>query len=106
MKSEEAVSESTDTNIFSNLAGVNTRTQIEQGANADVFASANLKQMNSLGGQGFLNNSSVAISLKEQTCHQCPCCTSYKHATLSDLSRPGLKLVIGTKDVPWGNAFH
>ncbi|MGA9098972.1 MAG: molybdate ABC transporter substrate-binding protein, partial [Methanotrichaceae archaeon] len=37
------------------------RTQIENGAYADVFVSANTKQMNALKAEGLMNNSSISI---------------------------------------------
>ena len=42
------------------------RTQIENGAYADVFASANKKQMNALKNSGLMNNSSIIHLYQEQ----------------------------------------
>ena len=78
------------------------RAQLEQGAQADVFASANTKEMNaaiqsSLVVSGtqktFARNRLVAIFPKDNP---------GKIATLADLARPGLKLVVADKAVPVG----
>ena len=42
------------------------RTQLENGAYADVFASANKKQMNAVKNDGLMNNSSVVIFTKNK----------------------------------------
>ncbi len=94
----------TDANITFNFDGTQIlRTQIEQGANADVFASANLKQMNALKDQGLMNNSSVTVFAKNKLAIIVPAANPANITNLSDLARPGLKLVIGTKDVPCGD---
>ncbi|MSQ32405.1 MAG: molybdate ABC transporter substrate-binding protein [Dehalococcoidia bacterium] len=77
------------------------RTQLEQGAKADVFASADEIQMNAAVKAGvidgtptlFVKNKLVVIVPKNST----------KVATLKDLSKPGLKLVLATSEVPVGN---
>lgn len=86
-----------------NFAGSNTlRAQIEQGAQADVFASANTKEMDTLVSSGlvakdvpqtFLTNRLVAIT---------PADNPAKLTTFDELSRPGLKLVLAAEDVPVG----
>ena len=84
-----------------NFAGSNTlRAQIEQGARADVFASANTKEMNALISddladtpQIFLSNRLVIIT---------PADNPANVSTVNDLSRPGLKLVMAAEEVPVG----
>jgi molybdate transport system substrate-binding protein len=86
-----------------NFAGSNTlRAQIDQGAQADVFASANTKEMDALVSSGlvvegvpqtFLTNRLVVITPTEN-----PAGIS----TFDDLARPGLKLVLAAEDVPVG----
>ncbi len=93
----------TDTNVTFNFDGSQIlRTQIEQGANADVFASANTQQMGILQNEGMMNNSSVTIFAQNKLAIAVPTANSANINTLSDLAKPGLKLVIGNKDVPAG----
>jgi molybdate transport system substrate-binding protein len=92
------------TNISFNFGGSQVlRTQIEQGASADVFASANLKQMNALKDQGFTNNSSITVFAKNKLAIIVPAANPANITNLSDLARSGIKLVVGTKDVPCGD---
>jgi molybdate transport system substrate-binding protein len=79
------------------------RTQIENGAYADVFASANNKQMNALKSLGLMNNSSVSIFTNNKLSLIVPKGNPANISNLSDLAKPGLKIVIGTKDVPVGD---
>lgn len=86
-----------------NFAGSQAlRTQIEQGAQADVFASADTNNMNPLQKQGlvvgdtpiFTRNRLVVIAPKDNP-------TGLK--TLKDLAKTGLKLDIADTSVPVGN---
>ena len=79
------------------------RTQIENGAYADLFASANKKQMNALKNDGLMNNSSVVIFTKNKLSLIVPKGNPAKIINLSGLAKPGLKIVMGTKDVPVGD---
>jgi molybdate transport system substrate-binding protein len=79
------------------------RTQIENGAYADVFLSANKKQMNAVKNSGLMNNSSIIIFTKNKLSLIVPKGNPAKIGNLSDLAKPGLKIVIGTKDVPVGD---
>jgi molybdate transport system substrate-binding protein len=79
------------------------RAQIENGAYADVFASANMKQMNALKGNGLMNNSSIMLFAKNRLSLIVPKGNPAGISNLSDLSKPGLKIVVGTKDVPVGD---
>jgi molybdate transport system substrate-binding protein len=78
-------------------------TQLENGAYADVFASANKKQMNAAKNDGLMNNSSVVVFTKNKLSLIVPKDNPAKIGNLSDLSKPGLKIVMGTKDVPVGD---
>jgi molybdate transport system substrate-binding protein len=84
-----------------NFAGSSTlRTQLEQGAKADVFASADDVQMGAAIRNGviegepvhFATNRLVVITPAEKPL-----------ASLGDLARPGLKLVLAAPEVPVGN---
>ncbi len=79
------------------------RTQIENGAYADVFASANNKQMNALKGLGLMNNSTVSIFTRNKLSLIVPKDNPAGISNLSDLAKPGVKIIIGTKDVPVGD---
>ena len=79
------------------------RTQIENGAYADIFASANKKQMNALRDRGLINNSSMVVFTKNRISLIIPRENPAEVSNLSDLARPGLKIVMGTKDVPVGD---
>ncbi len=79
------------------------RTQIENGAYSDIFVSANKKQMNLLKNEGFTNNSSIIVFTKTKPVIIVPKDNPAKIQNISDLAKPGLKIVIGTKDVPIGD---
>ena len=79
------------------------RTQIENGAYADLFASANKKQMNALKNDGLMNNSSVVIFTRNKLSLIVPKDNPANISSLSDLAKPDLKIVMGTKDVPVGD---
>ncbi len=76
------------------------RTQLENGAKADVYASANTAQYTPLvdkglvaSGQAFVSNKLTVIAPKSDT----------RVNLLSDLATPGVKLVIADKAVPVGD---
>lgn len=79
------------------------RTQIENGAYADVFASANTKQMNALKSLELMNNSSVIIFTRNKLSLIIPKNNPANIHNLTDIANPGIKIVIGTKDVPVGD---
>jgi molybdate transport system substrate-binding protein len=99
--------------LYENETGINVafnfdgsqalRTQIENGAYADVFASANNRQMNALRSLGLMNNSSVSVFTNNKLSLIIPRDNPAEISSLSDLAKPGLKIVIGTKDVPVGD---
>lgn len=89
--------------ITYNFAASNQlRTQLEQGAKADVFASADQVQMDNAlkaglvndGGRVFVRNRLVLVVPKNNP---------GKVEKLQDLARSGLKVVFAQKDVPVGN---
>ena len=76
------------------------RTQLEQGAGADVFASANAAQFDPLvkagqlgAGQTFARNRLIVISPRGNSAV----------GSLADLAKPGIKLVLADKTVPVGD---
>jgi molybdate transport system substrate-binding protein len=79
------------------------RTQIEQGAEPDVFVSANTKHMNALVDDGYLDNDTVQLFLENSMAVIVPADNPAGIETLADLAKPGVKIVIGTKDVPFGS---
>lgn len=86
-----------------NFAGSNTlRAQIEQGAQADVFASASTKEMDTLVANGLVTAGSPQIFLSNRLVVITPAKNPANLAALDDLARPGLKLVLAAEDVPVG----
>lgn len=79
------------------------RTQIEQGAVADVFASANSKEMDSLVKGNFISAGASKIFLTNQLVVVLPANNPGKLTTLADLSKPGIKVILAAKEVPVGN---
>jgi molybdate transport system substrate-binding protein len=79
------------------------RTQLVNGAYADVFASANKKQMDAAKNDGIMNNSSIVIFTKNKLSLIVPRDNPAEIGNLSDLAKPGLKIVMGTKDAPVGD---
>ena len=76
------------------------RTQIENGAYADVLLSASNKYTDALKAEGFMNNSSVSVFARSWQAVIIPVNNPAKIQNLSDLAKPGLKIVMGTKDLP------
>lgn len=96
--------EMANTDVAFNFDGSqNLRTQIENGAYADVFASANTKQMNALKWDQLMNNSSIIIFTKNKLSLIVPKDNPARISSLTDLAKPGLKIIMGTKDVPVGD---
>ena len=99
--------------LYENASGVSVefnfdgvpalRAQIEQGAYADVLVSANLKHMNALKAEGHINNNTVKIFAENKVAIVVPNGNPANIANLTDLARPGVKILIGTKDLPAGD---
>lgn len=90
--------------ITFNFGGSQTlRTQIEQGAQADVFASANQKEMDSLVTGNFVKADGFTVFLTNQLVIVMPAGNPARLEAFSDLSKPGLKLVLAASEVPVGN---
>lgn len=94
----------TDINVVFNFDGSQVlRTQVENGAYADIFVSANTKQMNLMRNEGFMNNSSITVFTRNKPVIVVPKDNPARIQNISDLAKPGIKIVIGTKDVPIGD---
>jgi molybdate transport system substrate-binding protein len=79
------------------------RTQVEQGASADVFVSANKKHMDSLMAEGFMDNDSVSIFTENKMVVIVPEENPADIQTLSDLAEPGVMIVMGIREAPFGS---
>lgn len=79
------------------------RTQIEQGASADVFLSANTKHLNALRDKGLMENATIGLFVKNKLAVVTPASNPANIQTLQDLAKPGVRLVIGTREVPVGD---
>ena len=89
--------------ITLNFAGSNTlRAQIDQGANADVFASANIIEMEALVTSGLVAEGVPQTFLTNRLVIITPVNNPANLSSLDDLIRPGLKLVLAAEDVPVG----
>jgi len=92
-----------DVTVVFNFAGSqNLRTQIEQGAPADVFASANIKEMDTLVANGLIAADAPRIFLTNQLVVIVPKGNPAGIVSLKDLSQPNLKFVLAAEEVPAG----
>ncbi len=89
--------------VFNFGGSQNLRTQLEQGAQADVFASANTKEMDALIVDQKIQSGASRVFLTNQLIVILPAGNPAGIASLRDLARPGLKLVLAAEDVPAGN---
>jgi molybdate transport system substrate-binding protein len=80
----------------------NLRTQLEQGAAADVFASANDQEMRALVDQKLVVASFSQVFLTNQLILILPGDNPAGITSLEDLTRPGLKLVLAAEEAPAG----
>lgn len=91
------------TDVEFNFGGSPTlRTQLEQGARADVFASADLNQMD-LARQSGVVGAGAKVFARNALVIIVPKSNPGKISAPSDLKRGGLKLVFANPDVPAGN---
>lgn len=82
-------------------ASTQLRTQLEQGARADVFASANQAEMDKARAAGVIGGSDRVVARNRLTLIF-PKANPARIAALKDLARPGLKLVTAAPEVPIG----
>jgi molybdate transport system substrate-binding protein len=91
-------------NVVFNFDGAQIlRTQIENGAYADVLATVTDKNLNALEREGFMNNSSVSVFARNWQALIVPKNNPANIHNLTDLAKPGVKIVTGTKDLPITN---
>lgn len=92
-----------DVTVAFNFGGSqNLRTQIEQGAPVDVFASANAKEIDALVAQNMIPSGEPRVFLTNQLVVILPEENPAGIESLEDLGMPGLKLVLAAEEVPAG----
>lgn len=85
--------------IFNFAGSQQLASQLAQGARADIFASADQRQMEAVVQAGWIDPASVALF----ACNRLVAVVSQPGlASLGDLARPGVKIVIGSEAVPVG----
>jgi molybdate transport system substrate-binding protein len=91
------------TKVTFNFAGSPTlRTQLAQGARADVFASADEPNMQGAQKEGTIA-SEPRLFVRNQLVTIVPAANPAQVMRLQDLAKPGVKLVLTNKEVPVGN---
>jgi molybdate transport system substrate-binding protein len=89
--------------VLFNFAGSQgLRTQIEEGAPADVFASANAREMDTLVEGGYVARDVPKIFLTNKLSIILPADNPAEIEKLEDLAVPGIKLVLAAEEVPVG----
>lgn len=76
--------------------------QLSQGAAADVFASANQQQMDTVAATGRIDKTAVRMFAQNRLVVIYPQGNPAGIASLADLAKPGLRLVLAAKEVPVG----
>ena len=90
--------------ITFNFAGSQAlRTQIEEGAPADVFASASGKEMDTLVKSAFVTEGIPQVFLTNKLVVIMPADNPAKLNSLADLANSGIKIVLAAEEVPVGN---
>ena len=89
--------------VVFNFGGSNQlRMQLDQGAKADVFASANTKEMDAAVKSGLTAADAPKVFVRNKLAVILPKNNPAKIEKLSDLSRKGLKVVLAAEQVPVG----
>jgi len=89
--------------VIYNFGGSNALAQqLGEGAPADVFASANAKQMEVAVESGRVAPDTAQVFVRNRLVVITPVGSTAGVATLQDLAKPGLKLILAAKDVPVG----
>jgi molybdate transport system substrate-binding protein len=76
--------------------------QLAEGAPADVYASANAKQMSAVVDAGRIDDAAPRVFARNRLVVIVPAANPAGIAALADLAKPGLKLVLAAKEVPVG----
>lgn len=89
--------------VIFNFGGSQTlRTQIEEGAPADVFASANAKEMDALVAGSFVMAEASQVFLSNRLVVILPVDNPAGIDSLEDLAASGIKIVLAAEEVPVG----
>jgi molybdate transport system substrate-binding protein len=89
--------------VMLNFAGSQAlRTQIEEGAVADVFASANAKEMDTLVSENLVPADTAQVFLTNQLLVILPAENPANIHSLADLANSGLKLILAAEEAPVG----
>lgn len=101
---QEFEAANTNVSVVFNFAGSDKLAQqINQGAPADVFASANAKQMDVVVQAGGASAEQVKPFVRNRLAVIFPADNPAQIASLADLAKPGIKLVLANKSVPVGS---
>jgi len=96
-------SEHGGSDVVFNFAGSNQlATQIGEGAPADVFASANKKQMDVAIDSGRIVSGTQETFVRNRLVVVTPADNPAELVSLQDLAKPGIKIVLAAKEVPVG----
>lgn len=98
--------EANHTNIKLNFnfdGSTNLKTQLLNGATADVFASADYKNLNAVAGSHLIVNSTIQTFAKNRLVIIVPSSNTAGVTSVSDITKSGVKIVIGDTNVPIGN---
>jgi molybdate transport system substrate-binding protein len=92
------------TSVVFDFGGSNQlRIQLQQGADADLFASANHQEMQTLSDGGIVNPVSVQIFAHNRLSIIVPKGNPAKIQSIFDLAKPGVKLIVADPAVPAGS---
>jgi len=95
---------STGVDVVFSFDGVQSlRTQVENGAYADLFVSSSYKHLNALKAEDLMDNSSISVIAKNRVALIVPKDNPAKIESLYDIARPGIKIVMAAEDVPIGD---
>jgi molybdate transport system substrate-binding protein len=104
---KDFMSSHSNVNVVFNYGGSNTlAAQIIQGANVDIFASANTTQMQNVVQAKDVNQSAVQVFAHNRLVVITPAASAGapdKVKTLQDLATPGVKIILAAKGVPAGD---
>lgn len=93
-----------DVTVTFNFAGSQAlRTQIEEGAPSDIFASASVKEMDAAIEGKFIADGVKQIFLTNKLVVILPTDNPAGMEKLEDLTKPGVKIVLAAEEVPVGN---